>query len=139
MFARDPRYVQAHSRLASAYVFSGRLAEAVAEAETANRLAGDSVATRATLGQTLALAGRQEEANRLLAGLLEEHARQYVPPGAIGNIYAALGRADEAIAWLARSHEERTNNNAYFAVEPLYDSVRTDPRFEALVRATGLR
>jgi TolB-like protein/tetratricopeptide (TPR) repeat protein len=137
--ARDPGYVQAHSRLASAYAFSGRLAEAVAEAETANRLAGDSVATRATLAQTLALAGRREEAGRLLAQLLQERARQYVPPGAIGNIYAALGRADEAIVWLARSHEERTNNNAYLAVEPIHDSVRADPRFEALVRATGLR
>jgi serine/threonine-protein kinase len=137
--ARDPQYVQAHSRLASAYAFSGRHAEAVAEAETANRLAGGSVATRAMIVQTLALAGRREEADRLLAQLLQERARQYVPTGAIGNIYAAMGRADEAIDWLARSHEERTNNNAYLAVDPIYDSVRADPRFEALLRATGLR
>ena len=95
--ARDPGYVQAHSRLAAAYAFSGRHVEAMAEAETANRLAGNSVATRAALAQTLALAGRHTEAGRLLAQLLEEGTRQRVPTGAIGYVYAALGRADEAL------------------------------------------
>jgi TolB-like protein/Tfp pilus assembly protein PilF len=135
---RDPRYVQAHSRLAGAYSYAGRHVEAVAEAETANRLAGNSPATRAGLAQTLALAGRRAEAERLLDELLAERERQYVPTGGIANVYAALGRVDEAVQWLGRSHAERTNNNAYLAVEPVYDSLRSDSRFEALVAATGL-
>jgi len=136
--ARDPTYVQAHSRLAGAYSRAGRHAEAVAEAETANRLAGNSAATRASLAQSLALAGRRGEAERLLEQLLAEHARSYVPPGAIANIYAALGRTDDALQWLERSHAERTNNNAYLAVEAVYDGLRSEPRFQALVAATGL-
>lgn len=136
--ARDPAYVQAHSRLAAAYSFAGRHAEGVAEAETANRLAGNSAATRASLAQALALAGRRTEAERLLDELMVERARQYVPTGGIANVYAALGRGAEAVQWLERSHDERTNNNAYLAVEPVYDALRADPRFQALVAATGL-
>lgn len=138
VIARDPAYVQAHSRMAGAYSFSGRHAEAVAEAGTANRLAGNSPATEAGLAQVLALAGRREEAERRLARLLTERVRRYVPTGGIANVYAALGRTDEAVEWLERSHAERTNNNAYLAVEPVYDPLRPHPRFQALVAATGL-
>jgi hypothetical protein len=61
-----------------------------------------------------------------------------VPTGAVANIYAALGESDIAFQWLERSHAERTNNNAYLAVEPVYDSLRSDPRFQVLLRSTGL-
>jgi serine/threonine-protein kinase len=135
---RDPGYVQAHSRLSAAYSFSGRHREAVVAAETANRLAGDSASTRAGVAQVLALAGRRPDAERLLQGLLAERARHYVPTGAMANIYAALGQPDDALRWLQHSHEERTNNNAYLAVEPVYDALRSDARFQALLRATGL-
>jgi serine/threonine-protein kinase len=136
--ARDPAYVQAHSRLAGAYSFAGRHGEAVAEAELANRLGGDGAATRASLAQALALAGRRHDAERILDDLLAERARGYVPTGAVANIYAALGESDIAFQWLERSHAERTNNNAYLAVEPVYDSLRSDPRFQVLLRSTGL-
>jgi serine/threonine-protein kinase len=137
--ARDPGYVQARSRLAHAYALSGRPVDALEEADTANRLSGGSAATRVALAQVLAQAGRRAEAERLLAQLLADRDRHHVPTGGIANTYAALGRTDEALRWLTRSHEERTNNNAYLAVEPIYDSLRAHPRFQALIAATGLR
>lgn len=136
--ARDPGYVQAHSRLAAAYSFSGRHREAVAAAEVANRLAADSVATRASLAQALALAGRRHDAEALLERLLTDRADQHVPTGAVANVYAALNQEEDALQWLEQSHAERTNNNAYLAVEPVYDSLRSHARFQALLRATGL-
>jgi serine/threonine-protein kinase len=135
---RDPGYVQAHTRLSAAYSFSGRHEQALEEAVTANRLAQNSAATRASLAQALALAGRRADAERLLEELLADRKQHYVPTGAIGNIYTALRREDEALRWLAQSHSERTNNNAYLAVEPVYDVLRAHPRFQALVAATGL-
>jgi serine/threonine-protein kinase len=136
--ARDPAYVQAHSRLGAAYSFSGRHDEAIAALETAVRLTKGRPSDLAALAQGLGLAGRREEAERLVTGLIADLPRQYVPAGALANAYAALGRTDEALTWLERSHRERTNNNAYLSVEPVYDTLRGEPRFQALVRATGL-
>jgi serine/threonine-protein kinase len=91
------------------------------------------------MAQAQALAGRHGEAERLLERLLAERVHRYVATGAVANIYAALGRTDEALRWLEQSHTERTNNNAYLAVEPVYDGLRAEPRFQALIRATGLQ
>ena len=135
---RNPDYVQAHSRLGAAYSFTGRHGEAIRAAETANALAADSAATRAGLAQVLALSGQRQDAERLVQRLLVERERQYVPTGAIANVFAALGRVDDALQWLEQSHAERTNNNAYLAVEPVYDSLRSHERFRSLLRATGL-
>jgi tetratricopeptide (TPR) repeat protein len=135
---RDPAYVQAHSRLGAAYSFAGRHDEALTELERAVSLTGGRPADVAALAQALGLAGRREDAQPLLQRLLSERDRQYVPTGAIANVYAALGRTQEALQWLEQSHAERTNNNAYLAVEPVYDGLRSEPRFQALLRATGL-
>jgi lipopolysaccharide biosynthesis regulator YciM len=64
--------------------------------------------------------------------------QRYVPPGALANAYAALGRREDALTWLERSHRERANNNAYLVVEPAYETLRSEPRFQALVRSVGL-
>ena len=57
----------------------------------------------------------------------------------IANAYLAVGRYDEAFPWLERAFDERANNMAYLAVEPHYDRVRDDPRFQQLLRKVGLR
>jgi hypothetical protein len=49
-----------------------------------------------------------------------------------------LAANDEGFVWLERAFTERTNNMVYLAVEPLYDGVREDPRFQALLRAINL-
>ncbi len=58
--------------------------------------------------------------------------------GALANAYVALGQTEAALTWLEQSFEERTNNIAYMAVEPVYDTIRHEPRFQALVRAADL-
>jgi TolB-like protein/Tfp pilus assembly protein PilF len=136
--ATDPSYIQARSRLGSAYSFAGRHEEAIAEFETAVRLSNRSTSTLAALAQGYALAGRRPDAERLLDQLVAARPTEYVSSGAVANAYTALGRTDEALTWLERSHQERTNNIAYLAVEPVYDRIRGEPRFQALVRAAGL-
>jgi hypothetical protein len=66
--------------------------------------------------------------------------RQYVSPEQLALIYASLGERDQAFAWLDRSFEARS---AFLItgiqVLPDYDPLRSDPRFDALLRKIGLK
>jgi hypothetical protein len=48
--------------------------------------------------------------------------------------YARLGRTDEALEWLERAYEERDGSLAFIKTEPAYDGLRSDPRFQDLLR-----
>jgi eukaryotic-like serine/threonine-protein kinase len=136
--ALDSTYLQSHMRLADAYLAAGRFDQAIAEGETVARLSNRSVADLMLLEKVKLLAGRSNEFNRRLEELIALSSKGYASPAAIANAYFSVGRNDEGFVWLERSYNERTNNMAYLAVEPVYDGVRDDPRFKALLRAIGL-
>jgi hypothetical protein len=56
----------------------------------------------------------------------------------IPQVYARLGEKDLALEWLGRNYESRTNFTTYMNVDPAYDSMRSNPRFENLARRIGL-
>ena len=56
----------------------------------------------------------------------------------IPQVYARLGEKDLALEWLGRNYESRTNFTTYMNVDPAYDSIRSDPRFESLAKRIGL-
>ncbi len=86
------------------------------------------------LGLTYGLAGRKEEARKVLAKLLEKRKAQFLPPTQIAIIYAGLGDRDNAFAWLERSFEDRAWIMDELNVNPLFDAFRGDPRFGDLIR-----
>ncbi len=131
-------YVQVHTRLGDAYERANRDEDAIRELTTVVRLTNDSATSRVALAQIYALAGRSADARQLLDRALLERPERYVSSGAIANVYVALGDTDQALEWLEQSHRERANNVAYLAVEPLYDRIREEPRFQRLVHAVGL-
>lgn len=63
---------------------------------------------------------------------------RYVTPGAFVFAYMGLGEHAQVFVWLERAFEERTNIIKFIKVNPMYDSVRADPRFVDLVRRVGL-
>ncbi len=136
--AMDSTYIQAHSRLCAAYSFAGRHDDAIAECEVVVRLSNSSTSSLAALAQAYGSAGRPRDAERLLDQLVGGLPARYVSSGAVANAYTALGRTEQALSWLERSYRERTNNIAYLAVEPVYDAIRQEPRFQAVLRAAGL-
>jgi eukaryotic-like serine/threonine-protein kinase len=136
--AIDPAYAQAHSRLGAAYSLAGRHQDAVAAFETLVGLSGRSPSSVAALAEAYAGAGRHRDAEQLLDELIAARSTHYVSAGALANAYTALGRTETALTWLEQSFEERTNNIAYLAVEPVYDRLRHEARFQALLRAAGL-
>jgi tetratricopeptide (TPR) repeat protein len=84
----------------------------------------------------LAAAGRTGEARQRLAAGLRRHQQQhaYVRPGWIAEVYVSLGDRDEALRWLERGYQERDAWLALLKVWPPFDPLRSDSRFQDLLR-----
>jgi TolB-like protein/tetratricopeptide (TPR) repeat protein len=136
--ALDPGYLQAHMRLAASYDYAGRFDDALAETERVTELSNRSLDSLVGLELERLRAGRANEFDRRITALIDALPQTYTSPGAIANFYFGAGRNEDGIRWLDRAFRERTNNMAYLTVEPVYDKVRSDPRFKALVKAVGL-
>ena len=134
----DPAYPQARARLVTALLDAGRNSEALGQALELAERTKRSATSLNHLAVTYARVGERQRAQALLRELLEMNVGRYVSPTAIGQVYLALGDTEHALPWLERAAEERTNAVAYFAVERSYDSVRSSPRFKALLARARL-
>jgi hypothetical protein len=65
---------------------------------------------------------------------MELSKRQYVSSYEMARIYAGLGEHDQVFTWLDRAYEERASWMAYLQVDPTLDPLRSDPRFQVLLR-----
>jgi eukaryotic-like serine/threonine-protein kinase len=92
----------------------------------------------AGLAHAYALAGRRSDAEQVLQGLLERARQSYVSPFDIALIYTALGQKDTAFAWMTNAMAERSTWLVYSKWEPRLDPLRSDPRFQDLLRRIGL-
>jgi eukaryotic-like serine/threonine-protein kinase len=126
-------------RLGIAYEGSGRRSEAIPEYQKAVRLSeGDSDPT-AALAHAYAASGRRAEAEKILLELLRQSESSYVSPYMIATIYAGLGDKDRAFEFLEKAYQEKSPDIPYFLRADLrVDSLRSDPRFQDLVRRVGL-
>jgi TolB-like protein/DNA-binding winged helix-turn-helix (wHTH) protein/Flp pilus assembly protein TadD len=132
----DPNFALAHNQLGQAYLQKQMLDDAVAELEKAAQLSGDSPTAIANLARAYAASGKRGEAVKLLSELKKRSSPGYSRASEIAVIYASLGDKDQAMNWLERSYEERFNPGAL--LRPGFDPLRSDPRFEDLVRRIGL-
>ena len=112
-------------------------AEAVVEARKARELNNANSQPTAQLGYALAKSGKQAEARSLLEELLKLSTERYVSPGNIALIYNGLGERDETLAWLERGFERRDAKMVFLKVEPKWNNLRSDPRFQDLLRRVG--
>jgi len=83
-----------------------------------------------------AAAGKPEEARRRMADAIHrlKDEKSYVRPGWVAEVYLALGERDEALRWLEQGYKERDLWLALLKVWPRFDPLRSDPRFQDLVR-----
>jgi DNA-binding winged helix-turn-helix (wHTH) protein/tetratricopeptide (TPR) repeat protein len=133
-----PDFVPAHAGLALAHEKLGRMKRAVSAWNAAARLSRSQSLPVACLGHICASAATPIRARRWVKTLLDLSARRYVPPCALAAAYARLGEADEAFAWIDRAVAERSNWLVYLKVDPLFESLRHDPRFVKITRRIGL-
>jgi Flp pilus assembly protein TadD len=110
--------------------------EAVAELKTAVQLSGGSPAFIANLARAYVASGRRNEAVKLLGDLKRRSNPGYSNASEIAVIYAALGDRDQAMNWLEKGYEERFNPGVL--LRPGFDPLRSDSRFQNLVRRIGL-
>ena len=133
----DPDYVQARMRLGGALAGAGRFEEGISEYQLSVRLTSASTASLAALAGAYARAGRTAQSRVLLARLLRESGRRYVPPSTMAGVYEQLGDVNAAFVWMEKAYRERSNHMAYLAVEP-HARLQADPRYADLLRRVGL-
>jgi len=135
----DSGFSSAHLWLGLALEQKKMYPEATASLEEAVRLSRRSIVTIADLGHVNAVSGKREEAMRLIEELKGWMARGYDPLANIAMVYAGLGQKDEAIEWLDKACRARSAWVVYLAVkvDPRWDALRSDPRFQDLLRRTG--
>jgi hypothetical protein len=69
---------------------------------------------------------------------LKSSAKKYIPPYTIALAYNGLGEHDKALSWLERAFDQRSAAMVFLKVEPKWNNLRSDPRFQNLVRRMGL-
>src|SRR5439155_12988997 len=89
-------------------------------------------------GIHLCAMGKRAEAEGMVHQLTELSKNGYLPAGAVAEAYVGLGDKDRAFHWLAKAIEERDTDVKLLNVDPLFDPIRTDPRFRDLLHRVNL-
>jgi eukaryotic-like serine/threonine-protein kinase len=134
----DPNFGVGYHVMALAFAAKGMYREALQLMERGAALGPPNVITGALLGFTRARLGQRQLAMEEVKKLSATSKTQYVPPHAFAVVYAGLGDSDQAFAWLEKAYEERIQRLAYLRFESQWDTLRPDPRFQALLKKIGL-
>ena len=129
-------YPLTHIVLGYVYAEKGMYKEAIAAYQEAINLGGDNPGTQIYLGVAYAKAGDRERAREIARRL--QTSKSYVSPGELAILYVALDEREKAFKSLEKAYAEHDLQLQYLAVDPAFDSLRRDPRFQDLVRRVGL-
>jgi serine/threonine-protein kinase len=133
----DPNLGFAHWLLGLAYMYKGSYEPAILALQKSIPLSGDSPDEPAMLAHAYALSGKTTEARKILEELKQQANHKYISPGTIADLYFLLGDKDRAFALLEKAYDERDNMVVLLKVEPMFDPLRSDPRFNDLLRRVG--
>ena len=133
----DPSFYKGYTSMGRAYSLMGLYGPAIEMFEKGRALAGDVPGILGALGQTNALAGNTAAAGHLLAELQRLAERQFVPQTAFAAIHIGLGQNENAISRLEYGADRREPSLAAIFVHPMYDPLRRQSRFQALLHRIG--
>ena len=120
-----------------ATVYTGSILEGTAEIEKAVQAVPKVISARWRLALAYGLAGRMGEAEDMLREAEEAMSRMYIPGTVIAMMHVFLGEKDRAFEALNRTVREGTSTMDVL-YEPLFDSLRTVPRFHQILEKIGL-
>ena len=134
----DPKSGNARVWLAASYAFKGQHQQALAECATLEKDPEQwDDAFASTIGSLYAVCGRRDKALQMLDRIRERETHGYVDPGDYAYVHAGLGDNEQAFAYLKRAVEVHSVNLLQMNLEPVFDALRSDPRFAELLRITG--
>jgi TolB-like protein/DNA-binding winged helix-turn-helix (wHTH) protein/Tfp pilus assembly protein PilF len=128
----EPTFRRAHM-VRGVYVETGQFAKALADIEKYSpyNMPWERV-------YVLGRSGQPTEAQHAMEGLKQLNHRHPVDPAAFAWAYVGMGKKDEALAWLDKAYARHSNIMNTLKVDPAWDPLRRDPRFQHLVQRVGL-
>lgn len=134
----DPDYYNFHDYLGMLYVGIGRYEDAKRELERAASLEKNMHSLKADLGYVYARAGRKAEALAILDELSRASEEKYVSPLEIAEVYAGLGDRERCMGWVEKGFRERAPDFRTQVTSPIYDDLRSSPRFVSILKEIGV-
>ena len=134
----DANFAASHLLLGENYVQVGQTDQGLAELKTAADLSGNSPLYLAQVAVAYASESKKTEALQIVDQLQFISRTQYVSPYGLAQIYAALGDKEQTFKWLQIAYDDRAVWMSYLAVDPVFDSLRSDQRFQDLLRRIHL-
>ena len=132
----DPNNALAEQTLGWCLHWKGKTVDALAEFQKATAL-DDLPWYKGSLGYAYAAAGDRAKAEQVLRDLDELAKKQYVSPAARASVYLGLGETAKALDWIEKAFEDM-DPLFWWNTDQLYDSVRDEPRFKALLKKMAL-
>ena len=134
----EPENSEAHNNYGTFLCVRNRVDEAIGEFNQVIKLSPGKPLGLAALARAYALSGKRAEAEKLLAELQEISKQHYVSPTSVALIHAGLGHVDQTFVWLEKAEKGHDATLVRINVDPRFDRLRFDARFNDLVRRLGL-
>ena len=129
----DSTSTLARHLLGCCLLWKGHTAGAIAEFQQSKIMVAGAW-YQGLLGYAYAISGDRPKAEQILRELEQMAKNQYVSSTAFADIHLGLGEKEKALDWLERSYQDQESACWYLKVDPIYDCVRNEPRFQALVQ-----
>jgi adenylate cyclase len=130
----DPDFVPVYRLLSLAYLGKGMFEQAIVENELWGKLTGNRAKTDVALAQIYATWGKKEDARKIIEDVGIEKILSGNDYRGMALVYAALGEDNKAFEWLEKSYERHEESLCSLKVDPKFDDLRLDPRFEKFLK-----
>jgi tetratricopeptide (TPR) repeat protein len=137
MIEAEPDFWWGHFLLGWAYAETQKYDKAIQSLDRATHL-DSSPYPLAYLGYADARTGKKDKALQILQELEQKSHQVYVPRYQIAAVYVGLGDKDKALDSLQQAFTNREEIIAFLKVDPTWDPLRSDPKFQNLLHSAGL-
>jgi serine/threonine protein kinase/Flp pilus assembly protein TadD len=135
---KEPNFIPAHAYLGESYIQKSMYDDAISEFQKSVMLSSRSPLYLAGLAHAYGVAGKKEEAFKIIEELKELSKKKYIPSYSIAIIYVGLNEKEQAVSWLEKAVEERYWRVLSIKVDPRFDSLRSDSRYKAILKKLSL-